>query len=333
MEDNKYNNIKNAGVSVIICCYNSAARLPQTLKHLAEQKVPTNFAWEIIIVNNASTDNTTSLAKEIWNAENVSGVDLKVIDEPNPGLAHARNSGVKECTYECIIFCDDDNWLHENYVYLAKKMTDASTSFGAGGGLNIPATDAQEYPDWFATYKDKYALGTPTEKSGEVSLKGFVLGAGMVTKKSLFLLMNDQKYPSILTGRNGQQLTSGEDFEYCKRLLLRGYKLYYEEEMKLTHFIPKERLTIDYREKLMTGIMQAGKVLYEYDLAIQIIRKTKGKSRWRLFLMAPFRVFFASIRLTNRNLAEEQLKLFYLSPFGPKGNSTKNFIKKFYYNQ
>ncbi len=57
----------SSGASVIVCCYNSAARLPHTLAHLAGQIVPEDFFWEIILVNNASTDNTVECATAIWN--------------------------------------------------------------------------------------------------------------------------------------------------------------------------------------------------------------------------------------------------------------------------
>lgn len=53
-----------AGVSIVICCYNSASRLPETLQHIAEQEVAANISWEVIVVDNASTDNTQEIAKK-----------------------------------------------------------------------------------------------------------------------------------------------------------------------------------------------------------------------------------------------------------------------------
>ena len=55
------------GISIIICCYNSAKRLHETLKHLALQQVSDTIHWEVILVNNNSTDATTQIALEIWN--------------------------------------------------------------------------------------------------------------------------------------------------------------------------------------------------------------------------------------------------------------------------
>ena len=56
-----------SGVSVIVCCYNSAQRLQETIKHLAQQQVPALINWEVIIVNNASTDATYEIALKEMN--------------------------------------------------------------------------------------------------------------------------------------------------------------------------------------------------------------------------------------------------------------------------
>ncbi|GAA0558624.1 hypothetical protein GCM10009415_45760 [Chitinophaga japonensis] len=200
---------------------------------------------------------------------------------------------------------------------------------GAAGGQNFPVTNVGAYPEWFEEYKDKYAVGVPAEESGDVSHRGFVLGAGLVTRKSLFLQVFDNRYPSLLNGRNGEKLTTGDDFEYCKRLLLWGYTLYYEKGLKLDHFIPAERLTIDYRNKLMEGIIASQKVLREYDTALRLYRKNKHKSRWRLLLLTPFRIRLAQLGLSKRDIVDEQLVLFYLSPFHTKADPVRTSIKRF----
>jgi len=323
---------KNLGVSVIICCYNSAGRLTETLNHLAGQMVPEGFAWEILLVDNASTDQTADKAVAIWNSLLPGSRILRVLHEPNPGQQFARISGAREARYDLLIFCDDDNWLDPNYIYASSKAMQDSR-IGAAGGRNEPETDADQYPDWFDTYKDKYALGIPASRSGDITHRGFVLGAGMLTRKSLFLDMCQEKYPSLLKGRKGESLSTGDDFEYCKRLLLRGWRLYYDENMKLKHFIPKERLTISYRERLMQGIHDAGLVLNEYDLAIRVHNRYQNKNRLRLLMLTPFRILFVRLGLMNRVLIDEQLTLYYLSPFSSNKNPVRKKIKDFIYGR
>ncbi len=73
------------GVSVIICCYNSSSRLIPTLNHLAKQEITRHIRWEIVVVNNSSTDNTAEVAIETWKQHNVA-VPLYIVDEPVSGL-------------------------------------------------------------------------------------------------------------------------------------------------------------------------------------------------------------------------------------------------------
>ena len=132
------NKISNgdSGVSVIVCCYNSAARLPQTLKNLAEQHVPEDLLLEIILVNNTSTDDTVAVAAETWNSFEMKNMEFGIINQPQPGQMNARKKGAEEAKYECIILCDDDNWLDKNYVSLSKQLIEKDSLFGAGGAQN-----------------------------------------------------------------------------------------------------------------------------------------------------------------------------------------------------
>jgi len=324
---------KPPGVSVIICCYNSASRLYETLQHLSQQEVPENFLWEIILVNNASTDNTVELATEAWKSFNRNDNIFRIVEEQQPGQMFARKKGVKEAAYEHVIFCDDDNRLDKHYVFYAHATLLKDNNIGAAGGQNLPVTNAEKYPDWWEPYRDKYALGIPARESGDVSHRGFVLGAGLVTRRALFLQAFDDKYPSLLNGRNGESLSTGDDFEYCKRILLWGYRLFYEEKLILEHFIPKERLTVSYRDRLMQGIEEASIILNEYDKAILIQRKHGHKNKLKLRLLAPLRILFAKQGLSSRNAEEEKLKLFYLTSSNMKADSRKTFIKKFLNHQ
>ena len=71
-------------ISVIICTYNGASRLPATLEKLAAQSVPAECPWEVLLIDNASTDDTAAVAKQI-------AIDfpapLRVLHEPTPGKA------------------------------------------------------------------------------------------------------------------------------------------------------------------------------------------------------------------------------------------------------
>ena len=120
------------GVSVVLCCYNSAHRLPRALAHLAVQRVPKTLHWEVIIVDNASDDKTRDVALEAWNR--VGAVPLRVVMESRSGQAFARNRGLAEAKYDIVSFVDDDNWVCPEWVELVWDVMKSHPDVGACGG-------------------------------------------------------------------------------------------------------------------------------------------------------------------------------------------------------
>src|SRR5688500_716407 len=121
------------GVSVIICCYNSAQRISDTLKYLFNQKVSDSIPWEVVVVNNASSDSTSEIAKSAW-VEKGGGTNFKIVDQSIPGLSSARQKGIEVSNYDFLIFCDDDNHLEPNYIAAAFNLMHENPEIGIAGG-------------------------------------------------------------------------------------------------------------------------------------------------------------------------------------------------------
>ena len=234
-------------ISIIVCCYNSASRLQQTLKHLA--KLGTEAVnCELIIVDNNSTDNTKDLSLTIWN--NLKNrYPLKVVEERNPGLSHARKAGVKSATGEIIVFCDDDNWLNPNYLNNVVEIFNKMPEVGIIGGTGIEIIEHKQ-PRWFNQIKGRYAVGTSLESSQYVSN---VYGAGMAIRKAILNKIETSLFNSQLHGRKGKSLSGGEDTEICFAAAILGYKIYWSIENTFFHFIPQSRLTYSYLIRLFKG--------------------------------------------------------------------------------
>ena len=122
------------GVSIIICCHNGVGRLPETVRHIAQQEVPAHIPWEFILVDNASTDNSVGLAEAIWTAYDPPAA-FRVVKERTLGLSHARSKGFEAAQYEFMIMCDDDNWLAADYVARTYEIMAAKPSVAALGGF------------------------------------------------------------------------------------------------------------------------------------------------------------------------------------------------------
>ena len=242
--------IPQAGVSIVICCFNSATRLRQTLHHIASQNVPERIPWEVILVDNASTDDTAAVAKRVWRKTGCS-TPFEVVVQPTPGLAAAREKGIAQSRYDFILFCDDDNWLQKDYVHRAYATMLQHPEVAALGGQGVAVSDGP-FPKWFERYAVYYAIGPQAGQTGDVTdTKGYVYGAGMVLRRSAWEKLQQIGFKSLLTGRKGDTLTSSEDREICCALRILGYKVRYDDELFFKHHITEGRLEWRYFLRLV----------------------------------------------------------------------------------
>ena len=228
------------GVSIVVCCHNSADKLPQTLAHLAAQEVAGDLLWEVIVIDNASTDETARVARESWSQS--SPAPLRVINEPRLGLSYARRRGFKEALYEFVCFVDDDNWVCPGWVRTVSDVMTAHPEVGACGGF-IEEVCEDTPPWWFERYKNGYAPGAQgQEEGGDVTWRLFLMGAGLTIRKAAWQHLVDCGFRFLLVGRQGAALTAGEDHELCHAICLAGWRLWYEPRLRLKHFLPRDRL-------------------------------------------------------------------------------------------
>ena len=252
---------ENDGVSVVICCFNSSKRIPATLEHL--QKIKTSgIPWEVVLVDNNSEDDTTEKALSIWNINPVTR--LKIVSEKNRGLINARITGVKSASYDIISFIDDDNWIESQWIDKVYDLLNNDQSMAACGGSSEAVFEINP-PAWFTDFSFYYAVGKQQEESGYVSLqKGYLWGAGLTIKKKAWNYLFENGFNNLLKGRTGKSLTAGEDSEICFALILSGWKLWYEDSLKLQHYIPAVRLNVPYLMKIYEGFGKAAVVLSLY---------------------------------------------------------------------
>ena len=242
--------VSSIGLSLIICCYNSAARLPKTLRHIAGQHVPKNVLWEVIVVDNASTDDTGAVARSVWGQTGCT-VPFKIVHQPVPGLLAAREKGLEHSRYDFLLFCDDDNWLQHDYVRQAYAIMLLHPTVAVLGGRGQAVSD-QSLPWWFENNSRYYAVGSQASCSGDVTnAKGYVYGAGFVVRRSAWMQLRQLGFKSQLTGRKGNALSSGEDMEICYALRLLGWRIWYDDRLAFKHYLSANRLDWKYFLKLV----------------------------------------------------------------------------------
>ncbi len=253
----------NIGLSIVICTYNGVERLLNVLKHINNLSIPTGLDYEVLIMDNASTDGTKDWIDKTIVSSNWK-FKLSVISESKPGLNFARLTGARNARFDWILFCDDDNLLDSQYLQYWHYTINICSDVGAVGGYGIPLFDIP-VPDWFQRYKHSYALGPQQDNTGYLKHGETLYGAGMFILKTPVLRLLDSGVNMVMSDRNGGKLSSGGDLEWCYLLQLSGWKLYYHEKMVFHHQIAASRLLWSYYIKLKSGISSGAGLLFTYQ--------------------------------------------------------------------
>ncbi len=252
------------GISVIICCFNSASRISETLHAVFKFTVPDGMACELIVVNNKSNDNTVEIVNQLVMSFNRQSFLFKLVNEENPGLSFARMAGIKSSTFDTIIFCDDDNHLNQDYLLKTIEILKRDAQIGIIGGWAKPKFSITP-GKWIVDFYTSMAIGPQANGDGYVS---WVYGAGMVLKKEIFARLEEKKIKLLLSDRSGNVLTSGGDSEICSLALFIGFKIYYSSELVLMHAIPVHRLKKNHYMKARLNTIYPSLYLFLLDEVI-----------------------------------------------------------------
>jgi len=254
------------GISVIICCYNSSSRIEETLKHVQKQEKMQDISWEVILVDNASKDNTVEVAEKTWVREDVS---FKIVYEKNPGLSNARKKGIESSAFPYFVFVDDDNWLAIDYISRAFRIMEDHQDVGMAGGYGVPITSV-ELPDWFKEFEAAFAVGHQYQKEGYVPYeRTYLHGAGMIMRRSAWDTLENNFFRFVLSDRKGGALSSGGDSELTYAIRLAGYSCWYDPNLKFKHLIPENRISWQYLLNLASEFGKSFVILNIYSTELR----------------------------------------------------------------
>ncbi|ABA19894.1 Glycosyl transferase, family 2 [Trichormus variabilis ATCC 29413] len=269
---------KNIDFTVAIPTYNGANRLPELLERLRNQINTENISWEIIVVDNNSTDNTAQVVQqyqENWQYP----YPLKYYFEAKQGAAYARKKGVEVSSGQLIGFLDDDNYPTPTWVAAAFAFAQQHPKAGAYG--------SQIHPDWEVEPPEGFKSITPflaiTERGNKPLFydprkKLLPPSAGLVVRREAWLeSVPDQP---ILTGRVTGNMLTGEDLEMLCYFQKSGWEVWYSPEMEIYHKIPESRLKKEYLIPFFRGI----------GLSRYVTRMTNLKTYQKPFILIAYMI-------------------------------------------
>ncbi len=234
-------------ISVIICSYNREKFILTALSSVASQTLSKD-KFEIVIVNNNSTDRTGEIARQF--ITNNPDITARYYDETDQGLSYARNRGIRESRGNVVSFIDDDAIAEPDFLEAAYNYLTQNPDVSCIGGKILLRFDCEK-PEWLNKYMASllgwFDLG---DQGGPFKRMNYPRGSNMFFKKDLF---EKYGYFDVELGRKGNTLMGAEEKEINQRMRT-AEKIMYVPKAVVHHRVPYERTTPEFIKKQAVGI-------------------------------------------------------------------------------
>jgi glycosyltransferase involved in cell wall biosynthesis len=229
-------------ISVIIATRNRAAMLAQTLEAISRQEPPED-AFEIIVVDNASVDDTPTVVAAAASAFNGRMLYLR---EPRAGKSYALNTAVTHARGDLLVLTDDDVLPSSGWL-VAYVRAFATTNSDFAVGRIFPLWEAQP-PRWMSpalygvvAVPDSGPQRIPIAK--DLNEEIMALGGNMALRRHVLERVGGWN-PAF--GKLHGTLRTGEDHEFHLKMIGAGFKGVYEPDAWVHHRVPANRLRLGY---------------------------------------------------------------------------------------
>lgn len=246
-------------LTVILCTHNPRLDyLRRTITSLQQQTLGID-QWELIVVDNASSRPVADDLELGWHPQ------AQVVVEPVPGLTRARIKGIHEATSPLILFIDDDNELHNNFLENTLKLAVQHPEIGCFGGILNGEFEAP-VPEWFKPHLEMLAV-RPLERdvwSNLYTWESTPSGAGMVIRTHIarqWAALTINNIQALNLGRKGNNTFSGEDVDLAYTAIDMGFGCARFTALELTHLIPAGRLEEAYLKRLYAGVLASSLII------------------------------------------------------------------------
>ncbi len=209
-------------LSIVIASYNRAESLLKFLQELSRQAAPEGLDWEVVVVDNNSTDGTRSLIAPLAEAN---PRRYKYLQENRQGKSIALNTGLRAATGGILVFTDDDCIPDSNWLATIAKEFDADPALGVLGG-RVELFDKQDRPVTIRNFPDR----TLIESRDQLFL--FLIGANMSIRRQV--LDSVGEFDPFL-GPGSRIGAVMEDLDLLYRTFRKKFKIVYSPDVLVYH--------------------------------------------------------------------------------------------------
>lgn len=204
-------------VTVAICTRDRSDSLRRTLVRLGQMHVLPGLSWELIIVDNGSTDDTADVARSFSTT-----LPIRYLREDAPGLANARNAALRNARGDVIAFTDDDCLVDDEWLTTLYRSFTADPDLACIGG-RVELHDPTDLPITVQTERVYQRVHFGSTR--------LVIGANMAFARWAMDRIGrfDGRFGP------GAPFLAADDLDYVHRLLRRGLKIMYDPALLVHH--------------------------------------------------------------------------------------------------
>ena len=272
-------------ISVAICTWNRSRLLRQTLDSLVEMEIPPGMDWEIVLVDNHSTDDTVAVIEAFQNK-----LPIQYIFEAKQGHSISRNTAIQKATGDYLLWTDNDvrvanHWL-KTYAR-AFKQHPAKAFFGS---KIIPVFE-QAMPSWI---KATWSKCKPVFAERDLGDQPRELGKGVYPYGANFAVRADIQNTFLFNtelGRCANGMMGEDEIDVLRKMDHAGHSGIWIPDAPVQHIIPSDRATTQYIANYFVGQGRTnilrGKVQKTKAMARSEFLKNQLAWKWKQNKSAP----------------------------------------------
>lgn len=219
-------------ISVVIPAYNAEENILITLKSLAKQ---TDRNFEVLVINDGSTDNTKQVVEEYLKLEPL--LNCKIFDQKQSGVSSARNNGIRASSKSYIYFLDSDDFVSSNLIATLKKTINNKPYDIVAWGYNVVSSERKtiiKYSESYAFYPKLY--------------NGIEALYDILKKNKLSIWTGSAIYNRKVIVENNLYFTedcvAGEDLEFIYKAIFHSHEILFIDKI-MSYYVKREGSTIN----------------------------------------------------------------------------------------
>lgn len=225
-------------LSVVLATYNRAESLKVTLETFTALECPSSLTWELLVVDNNSSDATPAIVK---NFAERSCFPVRYVFEGQQGRSAALNAGISQAQGEIIVFTDDDVLLHREWLRALKQTFDRFDCEAVAGRV-VPLWNHPK-PEWLKM-AGQFAVVNFDFGDDLREIKEPPLGANSAFRKGVF--QRHGLFRLDLGVKGETHTVTCDDTEFGLRLIRAGEKIIYCPASIVFHPVDPKRTTKEY---------------------------------------------------------------------------------------